>query len=199
MATASKATAKKRPASQEGCCESRRRRRPAKPQLKTSPARIAKIIAGLQKAYPGATCALRALESVGAAGRDHPLRAVHGRARQHGHAHALPPLPHPGRDGQSITAGDRRAHPHHRLLPQQGEVDLRRSQGRGRALRRQSAADHGRAAHAPRRRAQDRQRRPGGGLPASPKASSSTPTCCASRAASSSPSTPSRKKSSRIW
>src|ERR1700753_406920 len=30
----------------------------AKPQLKTSPARIAKIIAGLQKAYPGATCAL---------------------------------------------------------------------------------------------------------------------------------------------
>jgi endonuclease III len=29
-----------------------------KPQLKTSPARIAKIIAGLQKAYPGATCAL---------------------------------------------------------------------------------------------------------------------------------------------
>src|ERR1700722_10192629 len=30
----------------------------AKPRLKTSPARIAKIIAGLQKAYPGATCAL---------------------------------------------------------------------------------------------------------------------------------------------
>jgi endonuclease-3 len=29
-----------------------------KPQLKTSPERIAKIIAGLQKAYPGATCAL---------------------------------------------------------------------------------------------------------------------------------------------
>jgi endonuclease-3 len=28
------------------------------PQLKTSAARIAKIIAGLQKAYPGATCAL---------------------------------------------------------------------------------------------------------------------------------------------
>ena len=29
-----------------------------KPQLKTSPTRIAKIIAGLQKAYPGATCSL---------------------------------------------------------------------------------------------------------------------------------------------
>jgi endonuclease III len=29
-----------------------------KPQLKTSPERIAKIIAGLQKAYPSATCAL---------------------------------------------------------------------------------------------------------------------------------------------
>jgi endonuclease-3 len=34
------------------------RKKPAKPQLKTSPERIAKIIAGLQKAYPGATCAL---------------------------------------------------------------------------------------------------------------------------------------------
>lgn len=30
----------------------------AKPRLKTSPERIAKIITGLQKAYPGATCAL---------------------------------------------------------------------------------------------------------------------------------------------
>jgi endonuclease III len=29
-----------------------------KPRLKTSPERIAKIVAGLQKAYPGATCAL---------------------------------------------------------------------------------------------------------------------------------------------
>src|SRR6201987_1001381 len=47
MPTATKTTAKKAPAKKAG-----------KPQLKTSPARIAKIIAGLQKAYPGATCAL---------------------------------------------------------------------------------------------------------------------------------------------
>jgi endonuclease III len=32
--------------------------RKAKPRLKTSPERIARIITGLQKAYPGATCAL---------------------------------------------------------------------------------------------------------------------------------------------
>jgi endonuclease III len=46
MATATKAPVKARPA------------RKTKPRLKTSPERIAKIIAGLQKAYPGATCAL---------------------------------------------------------------------------------------------------------------------------------------------
>ena len=47
MPTATKTTAKKAPA-----------KKARKPQLKTSPARTAKIIAGLQKAYPGATCAL---------------------------------------------------------------------------------------------------------------------------------------------
>ena len=56
MPTASKTTAKKR------ALKPARAKAPAKkagkPQLKTSPARIAKIIAGLQKAYPGATCAL---------------------------------------------------------------------------------------------------------------------------------------------
>lgn len=45
MATASKTPTKTRP-------------RKAKPRLKNSPERIRKIIAGLQKAYPGATCAL---------------------------------------------------------------------------------------------------------------------------------------------
>jgi endonuclease-3 len=51
MPTASKTTAKKPPA--KSATKNAR-----KPQLKTSPARIAKIIAGLQKTYPGATCAL---------------------------------------------------------------------------------------------------------------------------------------------
>jgi endonuclease-3 len=51
MPTASKTTAKKPPAKSAA-------KKARKPQLKTSPARIAKIIAGLQKAYPGATCAL---------------------------------------------------------------------------------------------------------------------------------------------
>ena len=50
MATAIKPTVKKRPAKAAA--------NKGKPKLKTSPERIAKIIAGLQKAYPGATCAL---------------------------------------------------------------------------------------------------------------------------------------------
>jgi endonuclease-3 len=56
MPTAQKTTAKKpafRPTPAKAPTKKAR-----KPQLKTSPARIAKIIAGLQKAYPGATCAL---------------------------------------------------------------------------------------------------------------------------------------------
>ncbi len=55
MATASKAVAKKRPAKAVAKTAAKK---PAKPRLKTSPERIRKIIAGLQKAYPGATCAL---------------------------------------------------------------------------------------------------------------------------------------------
>jgi endonuclease-3 len=55
MPAASKTTAKKRPAKAASTAS---RKKSRKPQLKTSPARIAKIIAGLQKAYPGATCAL---------------------------------------------------------------------------------------------------------------------------------------------
>jgi endonuclease-3 len=54
---AKKTTAKKRPA-KAAPAKTRGAKRAAKPQLKTSPERIAKIIAGLQKAYPGATCAL---------------------------------------------------------------------------------------------------------------------------------------------
>ena len=53
MATASKTTAKKRPVAKKAATK-----KPAKPQLKTSPERIAKILSGLQKAYPDATCAL---------------------------------------------------------------------------------------------------------------------------------------------
>jgi endonuclease III len=56
MAKASKAAAKKRPA--KATAKVAGKKYAKKPQLKTSPARIAKIIAGLQKAYPGATCAL---------------------------------------------------------------------------------------------------------------------------------------------
>jgi endonuclease-3 len=56
MATAGKAIAKKRSAKVAAKVPASKKRRKA--QLKTSAERIAKIIAGLQKAYPGATCAL---------------------------------------------------------------------------------------------------------------------------------------------
>jgi len=55
MPAASKTTAKKRAAKPVSTAP---RKKSRKPQLKTSPERIAKIIAGLEKAYPGATCAL---------------------------------------------------------------------------------------------------------------------------------------------
>ena len=59
MPAASKATAKKRPAkTAQKAAAKTAAKKARKPQLKTSPERIAKIIAGLQKAYPGATCAL---------------------------------------------------------------------------------------------------------------------------------------------
>ena len=54
MAKASKTTAKKRPAKAAKAPAKKH----GKPQLKTSPERIAKILAGFEKAYPGATCAL---------------------------------------------------------------------------------------------------------------------------------------------
>jgi endonuclease-3 len=56
MATAGKTIAKKRSAKVAAKVPASKKRRKA--QLKTSAERIAKIIAGLQKAYPGATCAL---------------------------------------------------------------------------------------------------------------------------------------------
>jgi endonuclease III len=58
MPTASKAAAKKRPGTATKKAAVKPAKKHGKPQLKTSPERIAKIIAGLQKAYPGATCAL---------------------------------------------------------------------------------------------------------------------------------------------
>jgi endonuclease-3 len=59
MPTARKTTAKKRPAKATNKAAAKApAKKHAKPELKTSPERIAKIIAGLGKAYPGATCAL---------------------------------------------------------------------------------------------------------------------------------------------
>src|ERR1700734_1125691 len=61
MPTAQKTTAQKTTATKRALRPAPAKaptKKARKPQLKTSPERIAKIIAGLQKAYPGATCAL---------------------------------------------------------------------------------------------------------------------------------------------
>ena len=50
-------------------------------------------------------------------------------------------------------------HPSHWFLPQQGDVAHRPRAGAGRAVRRRGAGDHGRAGHAARSGAQNRQRR----------------------------------------
>src|ERR1700753_1927819 len=55
MPTIVKKTGKRRPLK---AATNAAAKKPGKPQLKTSPERIAKILAGLQKAYPDATCAL---------------------------------------------------------------------------------------------------------------------------------------------
>jgi endonuclease-3 len=55
MPATKKSTAKQRPAK---AVKEAAAKKPGKPQLKISPERIAKILAGLQKAYPDATCAL---------------------------------------------------------------------------------------------------------------------------------------------
>ena len=56
MPPAKKAVAKKRPANAISAKQPAKKSR--KPQLKTSPERVSTIIAKLQKAYPGANCAL---------------------------------------------------------------------------------------------------------------------------------------------
>ncbi len=77
-----------------------------------APDRVAAILKALDEAYPDAVCALNAPLAVGAAGCDDSLCAVHGRARQHGYAGTLPPLPYSASDGQGDIAATRRAHPH---------------------------------------------------------------------------------------
>ena len=119
MPASKKTTAKKRPAKAAKKAAAKAPvKKHAKPQLKTSPARIAKIIAGLQKAYPGATCALvhsNAWELLVAT----ILSAQCTDARVN---MVTPTLfrrfPTPAAMAKALAAGTRRAHPHYRLLPQ---------------------------------------------------------------------------------
>ncbi|CAA9340131.1 MAG: Endonuclease III, partial [uncultured Gemmatimonadaceae bacterium] len=120
-----------------------------------------------------------------AARRDHPLRAVHGPAREHGHARAVRALPHCRRARRGRRGGGGGAGPEHRLLPQQGEEHRRDgARARGRPRRRGAARD-GRAHPTPGRGAQDRERDPrqrlrdrrgrGGGHPRGPPRAAARP------------------------
>ena len=70
-------------------------------------ARARKILDALERAYPGREDRARLLDAARAARGHDPLRAVHGRAREHGHPGALPQVPDratPLRAGRSDDA-----------------------------------------------------------------------------------------------
>src|SRR5579884_2006945 len=94
-------------------------------------------------------CRVRASSSqcMGAAGGHNSFCAVHGRAREHGHAGAVPAIPHSESDGRGAPACHRRTHTVYRLLSQQGEIYQRRSAEDRQRFRRKCPPHHGRAAH----------------------------------------------------
>ncbi len=69
-------------------------------------------------------------------------------------------FPTPQAMAKATLPRTRRPHPHHRLLPQQGQIDSGRGAQNHRRLQRQGSADAGRTDHHPRRRPQDSQRGP---------------------------------------
>jgi tetratricopeptide (TPR) repeat protein len=101
----------------------------------------------------------RSRERVPAARRDHPLRPVHRRARQHRDPRAVRARPGCRRDGQALARGRRPAdHPHLRPRREQGAEHRRDERGARRTPRRRGPERRRRARGAARRRAQDRVR-----------------------------------------
>ena len=115
--------------------------------------------------------------------RHHPLRAVHRRAGEHGHAGVLRALPDSPRRWPRRRPGRRRGdHPVHRLLPQQDEEPDRHGAGAGGGvIGGEVPRDDGGASRAAGRRAQDRQRRSSETPSGSTKGSRWTPTSPGSR------------------
>ena len=84
------------------------RRRPAAPRAPPRRSAPRRSWTGWRRRIPKppARCTTRPLR---ARGRHHPVRPVHGRAREHGHARALPPLSRPGGAGRARSRRSWRA------------------------------------------------------------------------------------------
>ena len=150
----------------------------------TDPKRVRAILAGLDEAYPGATCALKhrnAFELLIATILSAQCTDV---MRQPGHTNSFPEISHARGVGLRQSQRNRGRDPAHGILPQQNEIHHGREQKNPRGFFRHSAAHHGRAANAPRRGAQDRQRGAGYARLALPPASLWIRTWRASRNAS---------------
>ena len=99
--------------------------------------------------HPNADTELRLHDPIRAAGRDDPLGAVHRRARQSGHAVAVPALSGRAALARATDRGARAADPADRLLPRKVAVARRHGEGGGRSACRRDSDDDGRAGKLP--------------------------------------------------
>src|SRR5271156_2437412 len=90
-----------------------------------------------------------------------PISAMHRRARQSSHCHALPEIPNAGSLRLRYSQGTRAGHPPNWIFPQQDQIDHGRQQKNRRRIRRRGAEDDGPTLDAAGRGAKDGERRPG--------------------------------------
>ena len=91
-----------------------------------APDRIAAILKALDEAYPSVECALTIAPPGNFSSPPSSPPNAPTSASTWSRPELFKPLPHPGRHGQSNPARTRSPHPHHRLLPQQGQIHSRR-------------------------------------------------------------------------
>ena len=124
-------------------------------------ARVKNILTLLDEMYPHPTIPLASPQCLGAVGSHHSIGAMHRQARQRSDAGPVPQISNHHRLRQRKSGGAWAGHPVHRILQQQVQIADRRGTQDSRGFRRPGSQDDGGAAHRPRRRAQDGQRRAG--------------------------------------
>ena len=124
--------------------------------------------AGAGQTLSGGEAGAEFPQSLRDADRHHPLRTVHGQAREHGHCAAVPPVPGREGPGKAGAGGAGAADQGVRAVPQQGKEHHRGLPGAGGALRRRGAPDPRGADGAAGRGPEDRRRGADGRLRRSP-------------------------------